>query len=454
MITMKKGTELNRAVLLKLLAKRPDYTTAQKYYMGQQKILDRVMTDSTKPNNKLVDAFAAYITDVNVGYFMGQPVSYSSTDKTFMEKVQEIFDLNDEQDENVQLAMDASIYGIAYELMYMDEDAQIRFNRVHPGNMLVIYDTKITPKPWAAIRVYSTGYLDDALEEDLYLEIYTDDTITLYKTDKEVSQLIEDGATTANPFGIVPVNVFPNNDTLQGDFDKVKSLIDEYDKAQSDTANDFEYFTDAYLHIHNMNLGEQDIKELKEKRVLQTEGEAAGSIEWVIKEIQDLATENFKNRLQADIHRFSKTPNLTDEAFAGNLSGIALAYKLLGMEWTASTKERKFKKGLQNRLMLIATMLNIKGGKYEYTDIKMEFNRNLPQNTAEIIEMLVKLAGRISEETFLTQIPFIDDPAKEQKIMDEEATANALRTNPRGVVVLDKPIVEEPDPEKPKVEEK
>ena len=439
MITLKRGTELNQEAIKKILAKKVDYTENQKYYMGDQKIEDRIMTDITKPNNKLVNANAAYITDVNVGYFMGQPVSYGSTNKPFMTRVQEIFDLNDEQDENVQLAQDASIYGVAYELMYMDEDSKIRFNRIHPGNMIVIYDTKITPVPWAAIRVYADG------DEDIYLEIYTDTTITLYKTDKEVSQFALQGTPASNPFGVVPVNVFPNNDTYQGDFDKVKSLIDEYDKAQSDTANDFEYFTDAYLHIHNMNLGEQDIKELKEKRVLQTEGEAAGSIEWVIKEIQDIATENFKKRLQEDIHRFSKTPNLTDESFAGNLSGIALSYKLLGMEWAASTKERKFKKGLQNRLMLIAAMLTIKGTTYDYTEIKMEFTRNLPQNAAEIIEMLVSLAGRISEETFLTQIPFIDDPAKEQENMDEEAKANALRTNPRGGIDLDETpeVVEE-----------
>jgi len=82
---------------------------------------------------------------------------------------------------------------------------------------------------------------------------------------------------------------------LQGDFDKVKTLIDEYDKAESDTANDFEYFTDAYLHLHNLDLGTQEIKELKEQRVLQTNGEAASTVEWVIKDIQDAATENYKN---------------------------------------------------------------------------------------------------------------------------------------------------------------
>ena len=307
----------------------------------------------------------------------------------------------------------------------------MRFHRIPPGNMILVYNTKITPEPWVAIRLYTSG------DDMVYAEVYEKTIIKLYKTDKSFSSLSLENE-EENKFGDIPAVEYLNNEELQGDFDKVKTLIDEYDQAQSDTANDFEYFTDSYLHLHNMDLGDQEIKELKIKRVLQTNGEDAGSIEWVTKEIQDTATENFKKRLQEDIHRFSKTPNLTDESFAGNLSGIALSYKLLGMEWTAATKERQFKLALQRRIMLINKILDIKGAKYDYREILMKFERSLPQNEVEITEMAVSLKGIISDATLLAMIPAVENPADEQARIDKEQEEVDKRLAATGIVDLDK----------------
>ena len=44
----------------------------------------------------------------------------------------------------------------------------------------------------------------------------------------------------------VPVSVYINNDERFGDCEKIKPLIDAFDKTQSDIANDFESFTHAY----------------------------------------------------------------------------------------------------------------------------------------------------------------------------------------------------------------
>lgn len=48
------------------------------YYMNKTKILERIAADNTKPNNKVVHPYAQYITDTLVGYFVGEPVTYSS----------------------------------------------------------------------------------------------------------------------------------------------------------------------------------------------------------------------------------------------------------------------------------------------------------------------------------------------------------------------------------------
>ncbi|HOC03579.1 MAG TPA: phage portal protein, partial [bacterium] len=110
------------------------YITLKDYYKGNSAILSRASADAAKPNNKIVNNFAKYITDVNVGYFIGRPVTYTATGEgaELKEILQDIFDYNDEQDENAQLAKVASIKGVAYELLYVDEEANPRFNYVEP----------------------------------------------------------------------------------------------------------------------------------------------------------------------------------------------------------------------------------------------------------------------------------------------------------------------------------
>jgi len=123
----------------------------------------------------------------------------------------------------------------------------------------------------------------------------------------------------------------------------------------------------------------------------------------------------FKERLVKDIHKFSNTANLTDEQFAGNVSGVALQYKLWGMEQNTSQKEREFKKALQRRIELICNYLGTIGPKYDWRDISISFTRNVPENSDEIATMITKLRGIVSDETLISRLPFIDDPVTELK---------------------------------------
>ena len=121
------------------------------YYRGEHDIL-RWGGKKTLPNNKLVNAFPSYITNVNTGYFLGSPVRYTSLNEEFVQELQDIFLYNDEQDENIVLARFASIAGTAFEIVYLYEESNIRFNEVSPENMVMVYDDKITPEPLFAVR--------------------------------------------------------------------------------------------------------------------------------------------------------------------------------------------------------------------------------------------------------------------------------------------------------------
>jgi SPP1 family phage portal protein len=247
-----------------------------------------------------------------------------------------------------------------------------------------------------------------------HLEVYTKDEVIKYEKGKEIERYF-------HYIGDVPVIEFPNNDDRIGDFERVMTLIDAYDKAQSNIANDFEYFSDAYLVLKNLSSTQpEDIENMKLSRTMLIDD--AGDAKWLLKDVQDSAHENFKRRLAEDIHRFSQTPNLTDESFAGNASGVALRYKLLGLEWNASVKERKFKRALQRRIELICNVLNLKGANYDWREIDIQFHRNLPQNELEQVQIASMLKGIISDDTLLSIIPYIDDPSNEMEKIGAQGT--------------------------------
>ena len=123
------------------------------YYVGQHRILSETKKDSTAPNNRLVNNMAKYITDTATSYFVGQPVVYNSQDDAYLQTVQDIFDYNDEQDHNMELAKQCSICGSCFEMLYLDEDAQIRFAKVAPSDLIMIYESDSGhAQPMAAIR--------------------------------------------------------------------------------------------------------------------------------------------------------------------------------------------------------------------------------------------------------------------------------------------------------------
>lgn len=59
-----------------------------------------------------------------------------------------------------------------------------------------------------------------------------------------------------------------------------------------------------------------------------------------------------------------------------------------------------------------------------WRDIKITFTRNLPENTLETAQMVNQLRGLVSDETLLSQIPFITNPAEEVERVKEQKQLN------------------------------
>nr|DAW56564.1 MAG TPA: PORTAL PROTEIN [Caudoviricetes sp.] len=403
-------------VISKHKAEKDRISELMNYYNNNNTAINNRSYDDNKPSNKLSHPFASYITNMAVGYFLGKPISYNSNNSNLLSRINDVFKYNDEADNNTTLAKYSSICGYAVELIYADEDSNARFKAIPADEVAIVYDNTLEENILCAVR-----YFDEEIvgtdKTKTTISVYTSDEIQTYELKDEDINLIE---SELHYFQDVPVVVYINNDELYGDFEKVKSLIDAYDQAQSDTANDFEYFTNALLVISGILVDDENGLDFKNNRVLNFTG-SEGKAEYLIKNINDSALENFKNRLVEDIHKFSQIPNLTDEQFAGNVSGESMKYKLMGLENITGLKEAKFKKGLMRRIELLCNFLNLATNDLMlYTDIQPIFTRNKPKNEVELANMVKGLYGILSDETLISILPFIENSNEEIEKRNKE----------------------------------
>lgn len=430
MVRLDSKVALTEELILKIVKKHketelPRLLKLQKYYDAKNtEIMNRPMTDGTKPNNKIANAYASYITDTLTGYFIGKPVTYNADDQ-ILEKITEIFDYADEADVNMELAKEASIYGVAYELDYCNEEGQLKMAYLSTPECIPIYDTTIDKNLLYFIRYYSDyDYVKDI--KFYTIEVINNIETIVYRSDEIMShlKLIDK---YGHHFGMVPIAIYQNNEDETGDFEKVITLIDAYDKMESDTLNDQEYFTDAYLALYGYSADSDDVAQMRKDRILlMDEGTKA---EWLTKTGNDTSSENIKNRLDNDIHKFAKCPNMSDENFASNASGIAIKFKTLGTENIVAIKERKFKRGLQQRFKLISQIVGLLDGDFNWGDIEIVFTRNIPSNVVEIAQMVSMLKDIVSDETLLAQIPFVEDVMSELERLEEQKE-KAKENNP------------------------
>lgn len=385
------------------------------YFIGNHKILYKQISDPNKPNNKIISNLPAFVVDIRTGYFSGEPITFTSQIEEQQETILNILEYNDFQDINSELDKLTAIYGHAFLILWIDEDGQIRMAAESPESMIIVYDNTLAANPIGAIRYFE--YKDAATNNNvLEMTVFKKDKIQYYSGSQSNLVLIKE---EPNYFGDIPVIEFIENTERKSCYGDAISIVDAIENTLSSSMNEIDYFDNAYLHLKNLSSTEdEDIQDMKNNRILLTE--ADGDAEFLIKNINDSYIQNMLNRLTDDFHKLTKTPALTDESFSGNASGVALKYKLFGLEKDMSKKESKWKKSLQRMLELINNRLDMIGKSYDYKDIKIIFTRALPTNALEQAQLVAQLTGIVSNETLLAQLDFVEKPKEEYEKLQKE----------------------------------
>ena len=391
------------------------------YYNGKHDILGRQFDDPTKPNNKIVNNYASFITNIACSYILGgsSPITYRSEDEELLNQLKAINTLNDATYTNLRNGMHISQCGVTYEVVYVDEEGNIKFSPLGSLGGIPIYSNEIDPELLAFIRYYEETDIETR-QKIRYIELYDANFITRYKYNTQGFELIEQ---KAHIFGICPVIVYYNNEAGKGDYEDIISLIDAYNSLTSNNINESDYSNDSYLVLTGlMGTEAEDIAAMKENRVMLLP-DAEAKAEFLIKNLNNSFIENQLKSIETNIFSLSLVPNLTDQNFAGNSSGVAMAYKLQGLEQLANIKVAEFTKALRRRMRLICIYLKVlTGQEHDYMSVEFTWTRNTPKNLAESAETAQKLVGLVSQETILQTLPLDIDPKAELEKIDEEAT--------------------------------
>lgn len=429
----------NSNILLKMIQHHlryqvPRLQVLEEYYLGNNPLImtGQRRQDENKSDHRVRHSWASIVSDFLNSYVLSNPVKVEGDQEEFLKKVFEFNQENDIDGHNIEMGKDQNNLGRAYELLQRTEDDADRIYRLEPTEVFMIYDMTVRTRVIGACRYYEVNQYDDSVRK-YQVELYTPDRIISYDpVDVSTETGLKNPEETEHSFGGVPIIEYRSDRYRMGVFEKQIPLIDIYDSAQSDTANYMTDFNDAVLVIdgkyENIMNGDalQGLKDANILALIPQESDTGtlqtGKAYYLTKSYDVAGVEAYKDRIKEDIFTTASVPNLSDSAFAGTQSGEALKYKLFGLQQKRSDKEKYFSKGLRVRYKLLE---NLKREVREYTgepaELYFSFSANLPKAYLEELRDYTNAGGRISQETMLSLLSFIEDPGEELDRLDRES---------------------------------
>lgn len=400
----------------------PRYEYLENLYLGFHDIFRLPEKEGWKPDHRLAVGFPRYITDTFIGYAYGKPIKVQSEDEKFDEAMQLFAKRNALKDHNKEMAKVACKFGHAFEYLYQNENTETRVTRFTPRQMFIVYDDSVAERALFAVR-YGYHGEKSKLRGKLYGEILTPDQVLKFEEDKITDM-------NDNPYGKIPVVEWKLNEERIGLYESVAGLVETYNAALGEKANDVESFAEAYLAIMGAEIDEEGIRRIRDSRIINLYGTNNAKdvlIQFLQKPTADGTQENLLDRLETLIYQTSMVANISDESFGGATSGTSLAYKLQAMSNLAESFDSKVEKSIRKRLKLFCTLSTNTPRQDAYEDVEITFTRNVPKNLLEEAQTAAQLSGIVSHETQLRGLSIVADPKAElERIKDEDEESQPL----------------------------
>ena len=375
--------EMLRGVIEEFEAGLPRLERLWRYRQGKGDILMRERPEGMV-NTRLAHGFARYITQVSAGFLLSEPVSYRDDKRPEgVEALRALYQKAGADQTDTELVTQQAGFGRGVTLFYEGEGG-LKLCAPDPRSAFVVYDDTVEHRPLMGVLL--------SVERDARGRA-TGGLATVYLPGKSLCWRLKKGGPDAgpiredSPFTRVPMVEYRNNEEERCDFEEVLGQIDAYDLLGSDRVNDRMQFADSLLvltGVAGIGTGEDiydfrgGLKRLRQDKTLSLPDSDAKA-EWLVKNPMEKDIDVLRKALAEDIHKFSMTPDFSDERFTGQLSGTAIRYKLFCLEQKTRLKERWLIAGLRERARVAQGWMRARGmAEVEAEELEILLARRIP----------------------------------------------------------------------------
>ena len=150
-----------------------------------------------------------------------------------------------------------------------------------------------------------------------------------------------------------------------------------------------------------------------------------GKIEWIEKNINDGALENYKKTLIDLIFMVSNCPNVNDLGFTNADNSSALEKKFFPLEQSVAYLDKTVRKELLAMWEAFTNRINLrKGTKYDFRNLRIKLQRNMPTDKKAETDRALSLRGLVCDETVINLLPDELDASNEIEKMKSQSDEN------------------------------
>ena len=434
--------------------KRRFMLDGERYYNGDQDILQRrrrilskdgsLKEVSNLPNNKLVDNQFAKVVTQKVNYLLAKPITYESGDKKYDDLLKNIFNASFQR-KLKNGGIDAMCGGGSWMYVYIGADGKLKFQRFAPHEVLPFWRDSEHEDLECAVRVYKVSAYEGKTPVTVEkAEVFKLDGVERYvlkegrlipDVDRPSENYIKMDGNEYN-WKRVPLVYFKANAQEIPLIKRLKPLQDALNIMLSDMPNAMEENAGGQGLLVIKNYGGTDLGEFRRNLStfravkVETVDGISGGVECLEVPVNAANYESVLRLLKKAIIENAMSYDAKDDRLGGNANTMNIRSMYSDIDLAANEMEMEYQASFLQLLELVDAYL-LATGKGDYRDlpVKITFNRDIILNELEVIGALAQLGVKISNETLLSQVPFINDVQGELKNLEQEEQAALLDYN-------------------------
>lgn len=416
-----------------------DILTRKRTAIGENGELQEVCN---LPNNRIIDNQYGKLVNQKANYLLGQPFVIDGDNKQYIELLKKVF--NKKFMKTLKNAGKAALNGgLAWLYPYYDEKGNFSF-RLFPSYEILPFwrDSEHTILD-CAVRLYLVlGYEGTKPVTIEKIEIFDMQGIHCYILDngklipdtsieeQNCSYVINNGISLN--WARIPLIPLKYNEQETSLLKKVKTLQDGINIMLSDFENNMQEDSRNTIIVLK-NFDGQNLGEFRKNLAtygavkVRCDGETKGGVETLTVSVN---SENYK----AIIDLFKKALiengmgyDAKDDRLSGNPNQMNIQSMYSDIDLDANDMETELQATFEEILWFVnAHLANMGFGDFDSEEIDIIFNRDILINESESISNCQASVGILSDETIVSQHPWVDDPQTElEKLKNQKAEEQA-----------------------------